>query len=100
MAFPELVEAQMTAVQRRVILVCIAAIAAAACATTEKKPLATDQSAQWAANGWLSAGKEGDPEIIGLYLSREECDAAIAGWMSRQVAGNPVHGECLPIDRR
>lgn len=91
----------MTSAKWMPSLGCIAAIAAAGCATTGENPAAaTDQTAEWAANGWLSPGKESDPEIIGLYLSREECDAAVAEWMSRQVVGNPIHGECLPIDRR
>ncbi|MEE2692218.1 MAG: hypothetical protein VX640_11835 [Pseudomonadota bacterium] len=54
---------------------------------------------QWAANGWLTPGPSGDPEVIGLFETRGECDAAVEAWMSRQVVGNPVHGECLPIDR-
>lgn len=77
----------------------------AACAT---KPSPEDDAeggrdaavaAKWAANGWLSPDRESDPEIIGLYEERADCDAAVEDWMSRQVVGNPVHGECLPIDR-
>jgi len=56
-------------------------------------------AAKWAANGWLSPGRESDAEIIGLYEERADCDAAVEAWLSRQVVGNPIHGECLPIDR-
>ena len=40
-----------------------------------------------------------DPEIIGSYATEAECRRAVEAWMSRQVVGNPVSGDCLPIDR-
>ncbi|MFN3960585.1 MAG: hypothetical protein ACK4NP_11795 [Parvularculaceae bacterium] len=55
---------------------------------------------RWAAHGYLTPGRNGDPEIIGSYDSQAECRAAVEAWMSRQVVGNPVSGECLPIDTR
>jgi hypothetical protein len=55
---------------------------------------------QWAANGWLSPGPTGNPILIGTYLTRKACDDAVKDWMSRQVVGHAIHGECLPIDRR
>ena len=77
---------------------CIAAFALGACATANQATTGASES-QWAANGWLSPGPTGDPEIIGLYTSRADCEDALADWLSRQVVGNPIHGECLPIDR-
>jgi hypothetical protein len=52
----------------------------------------------WAAHGYLTPGPKEDPEIIGAFDSEAECRAAVEAWMSRQVVGNPVSGECLPID--
>lgn len=75
----------------------------AACATRavdDAAPLDRAAAEQWAANGWLTPGQSGEPEIIGLYITRAECEAALADWLTRQVVGNPVHGACLPIDRR
>ncbi|GAB4518410.1 MAG: hypothetical protein Kow00133_03460 [Amphiplicatus sp.] len=76
-----------------------AGAALAACATPgpERAP---SPEPQWAANGWLTPGPTGEPEIIGLYVTRKQCEAAVEDWLSRQVVGNPVYGECLPIDRR
>lgn len=65
----------------------------AACATNDAAA-----GAQWAAHGYLTPGSNGDPEIIGAYQSESECRAAVEAWMSRQVVGNPVSGDCLPID--
>lgn len=53
---------------------------------------------RWAAHGYLTPGPSGDPEIIGSYDSEADCRAAVEAWMSRQVVGNPVSGDCLPID--
>lgn len=78
--------------------VCIAALSASACATTQEAVVAAPPEPQWAANGWLSPNPDSDPEIIGLYVTRDECEGAVADWMSSQVVGNPVSGECLPID--
>lgn len=79
-------------------ILCVAAMEAASCATTKDDAVNVGEP-EWAANGWLAPGPEGEPEIIGLYLTRKACDKAVDEWMSRQVVGNPVHGECLPIDR-
>ncbi|MEX0645513.1 MAG: hypothetical protein WD076_09390 [Parvularculaceae bacterium] len=81
-------------------LVCIAASALAACATPEEPALVAPPTPQWAGNGYLSPSSTAEPEIIGLFVTREECEEAVADWMTRQVVGNPVSGECLPIDRK
>ncbi len=65
----------------------------AACATPQNAP------PQWVAHGYLTPGPTSNPEIIGIYQTRAECDAAGKMWMSRQVVGNPVSAECIPIDR-
>lgn len=73
---------------------CIAAIfavAASACATQPRVY-------QWTAQGWLSPGPSGEPEIIGLYDNEADCISAGEAWMSRQVVGNPVSADCLPVD--
>ncbi|MCB2096675.1 MAG: hypothetical protein KDE05_03505 [Parvularculaceae bacterium] len=70
----------------------------AACATQGRDPRSSE--AGWAAHGYLTPGPTSDPEIIGAYASEAECMAAVEAWMSRQVVGNPVSGECLPVDRR
>lgn len=69
-----------------------AAAALAACATSAAA------GPRWAAHGYLTPGAQGDPEIIGAYETEAECRAAVEAWMSRQVVGNPVEGDCLPID--
>ena len=71
---------------------------AAACATHGEAP--GEAVAGWAAHGYLTPGPTSDPEIIGIYPSEAECLGAVDDWMSRQVVGNPVSGECLPVDRR
>lgn len=73
-------------------------IAAAACATHDAAPAAADL--KWTAHGYLTPGANGEPEIIGSYATEAECRDAVDDWMARQVVGNPVSGECLPIDRR
>ena len=80
--------------------VCSAALSIAACATAEEPAVPAAPEPQWAANGYLTPGSTEDPEIIGLFVTREECEAAVADWMSSQVVGNPVSGECLPIDHK
>ena len=44
-------------------------------------------------------GPSGEPEIIGVYDKEADCIAAGEAWMSRQVVGNPVYADCLPVDR-
>ncbi|MFQ5563790.1 MAG: hypothetical protein ACE5FO_09505 [Parvularculaceae bacterium] len=73
---------------------------AVACATADPGgPETGERIPQWAANGYLTPGRTDEPEIVGLYLTKKACEAALDAWMSRQVVGNPVSGECLPIDR-
>lgn len=71
-------------------------IALSACATHGGS--ASVSGKRWAAHGYLTPGPNGDPEIIGSFESEAECRAAVEAWMSRQVVGNPVSGDCLPID--
>ncbi len=73
--------------------IAVLAAAVAACATNGAPPV------KWAAHGYLTPGPNDDPEIIGAYDSQAECRAAVEAWTSRQVVGNPVSGDCLPIDR-
>lgn len=74
---------------------------AAACASHERvTPTAIEAGPGYTALGYLNPGMNGDPEIIGTYASEAECRAAIDYWMSRQVVGNPLSGDCLPVDRR
>lgn len=72
-------------------------IGAAGCATHDAAPVA---ALNWTAHGYLTPGATDDPEIIGTYASEADCQVAVDWWMSRQVVGNPVSGECLPVDRR
>lgn len=53
---------------------------------------------QYAAFGYMSPGPNGNAEVIGVFETRTDCDAAAEGWMSRQVAGNPVYAECAEWD--
>ncbi|MEO1250941.1 MAG: hypothetical protein AAFW81_01185 [Pseudomonadota bacterium] len=50
------------------------------------------------AYGFLSPAPTGQGELIGVYDTRAECQAAAENWMSRQVVGNPVSAECYPSD--
>ncbi|MEM9494607.1 MAG: hypothetical protein AAGA09_01285 [Pseudomonadota bacterium] len=54
---------------------------------------------QWSANGYLTPGPTSEPEIIGVFDNRPDCKKAASDWASRQVVGNPVFTECLPVDR-
>ncbi len=60
---------------------------------------ATDPNQQWAAHGYLSPAPTNNSEFIGVFENKIECNAAAEGWMSRQVVGNPVFAECLPVDK-
>jgi hypothetical protein len=73
-------------------------IGVAACASDGAAP--GEGALNWTAHGYLTPGGNGEPEIIGSYATEAECQEAVDGWMSRQVVGNPVSGECLPVDRR
>ena len=53
---------------------------------------------EWTAQGYLSPAPAGEPEIIGVYDNEDDCVAAGEAWMSRQVVGNPVYADCLPVD--
>ncbi|HXI87668.1 MAG TPA: hypothetical protein VNH64_09430 [Parvularculaceae bacterium] len=84
--------------RRRIALKFILAATLGGCATVSSSQ-SGEAGAHWAANGWLNPGMTDEPEVIGLFATRGACEAAVKEWMSRQVVGNPVHGECLPIDR-
>jgi hypothetical protein len=71
---------------------CIATIIAASSCTT------APEYREWTAQGWLTPSPSGEPEIIGVYAAKDECLAAADAWMSRQVVGNPVYANCLPVD--
>lgn len=66
--------------------------AASACATQHREVY------EWTAQGYLSPGPTGEPDIIGIYDNEADCIAAGEAWMSRQVVGNPVYADCLPVD--
>lgn len=51
-------------------------------------------SQQYAAFGYMSPGPSANAEVIGVYENKMDCNEAAEGWMSRQVAGNPVYAEC------
>ncbi len=73
-----------------------ALFALAACATYDDAPANSDL---WTAHGYLTPGPTGEPEIIGTFSTEGDCMDAVDEWMSRQVVGNPVSGECLPVDQ-
>ena len=74
------------------VAIIIVALAASSCATQP-------EVYEWTAQGYLSPAPTGEPEIIGLYDNEADCIAAGKAWMSRQVVGNPVYADCLPVDR-
>jgi hypothetical protein len=57
-----------------------------------------DEESRWVAKGWLTPTPQGEAEVIGLYDSRDDCEAAIDDWLQSQVVGNPIHAECLPTE--
>ncbi|MBY0423381.1 MAG: hypothetical protein K2Q06_13825 [Parvularculaceae bacterium] len=86
---------------RRVVVLSFLMLGACATRDHAGAPDAIDGDApRWAANGWLTPGPSGEPEIIGVFARREDCEAAVESWKQRQVVGNPIYGACLPIDRR
>ena len=87
-------------IETRLAALCIAASGLAACASGPKSEAGGEGAREWSALGWLNPGASGEPEIIGLYATEAECRAAVEYWMSRQVVGNPITGDCLPVDRK
>lgn len=59
----------------------------------------TTPNQQWAAHGFLSPAPTGNSELIGVFENKTDCNAAAESWMSRQVVGNTVFAECLPVDQ-
>lgn len=51
---------------------------------------------QYGAYGYLSPGLNSDPELIGVFDSKDACEEAAEAWETRQVVGNPIHAECYP----
>ena len=76
----------------RVAAIFVVMIAASACATQRHVVH------EWTAQGYLTPGPSGEPQIIGIYDNEADCVAAGEAWMSRQVVGNPVYADCLPVD--
>jgi len=68
------------------------------CATTDGGVVEAQPEPKWSANGFLTLSPDAEPEIIGLYAKRGECEEAVASWLARQIVGNPISGECLVID--
>ena len=73
------------------LLLCIFATA---CATSGEAAFE-----EYAAYGYLTPGPTSEPELIGIYSSVKECEAAAKEWTTRQVVGNPIFAECYPVDR-
>lgn len=83
--------------------ICAAAMAAslfvASCSTTAPDGISgAGAEPRWQANGYLSPWRNDNPDVIGQFVDRKSCVAAAEGWKSRQVVGNPIFAECLPID--
>ncbi len=74
---------------------CLCVLSVNACAS---KSIGGDR-VLWTAYGYLSPGANSEPEIIGEFDDLDACKEAADGWTSRQVVGNPVFAECLPVDR-
>lgn len=53
----------------------------------------------WSGNGYFSPGPISGPELIGLFVKKSDCEAAVEGWELRQVVGNPIFAEGRLIDR-
>ena len=51
----------------------------------------------WQGCGYLIMG--GPCTSLGVYETEARCQAAVSGWMSRQVVGNAIDGACLPVRR-
>ncbi len=79
---------------------CAATTLLGACASTPDGEAEAGAEREWSALGWLNPGASGEPEVIGLYKTEAACRDAVDYWMSRQVVGNPVFGDCLPVDRK
>ncbi|MEL7487529.1 MAG: hypothetical protein AAGJ87_09990 [Pseudomonadota bacterium] len=85
----------------RGVLIIIAAFAATACAAPQKTTEEVSRVVQqWSGNGYLSPAPTTEPQFLGYFDTEDACEAEIDAWMSRQVVGNPVFAECLPVDRR
>lgn len=75
-------------------LLCGAALGAAACAGN-----GAPAETPYVARGWFAQTPQGEAEIIGEFADRADCEAAVDDWLSRQLVGASVHGECIPADR-
>lgn len=69
-----------------------------ACTITENSRPDFESGASWAANGYYGPLRSRDPNIIGTYQSKHACEDALDEWLSTQVVGTEISGECLPID--
>lgn len=84
----------------KIAVLCAAASVLVACTSSPKPEAGGEAVNKWSALGWLNPSQSGEPEVIGLYPTEAECRAAVDYWMSRQVVGNPITGDCLPVDRK
>lgn len=71
---------------------CIAAGIVVACAGAPRE-------LRYVAKGWLAETPQGEAEIIGEFVSRADCEAAIDEWLQSQVVGASIHAECLPAEQ-
>lgn len=70
----------------------IALMAACAACTTS-----SSAKTKWIAQGYLTPGPTGEPEVIGGFEEQAACINAVDNWKSSQVVGNPVFAECLEV---
>ena len=55
---------------------------------------------EWTAFGYLTPTPTSEPRVIGVFKFKRDCLRSADAWMARQVVGNPVFAECLPVDRK
>lgn len=67
----------------------------AACATAPETDRIT--YTKWEAIGYLSPAQQ-NGEDLGRFETLAECQAAVDGWKSKQVVGNPVDGDCIAVN--
>ena len=85
------------AISNKIILAIAGSLLLASCETAGV--IRTAKEPAWSATGYLQPNATGDPELIGFYFTQRECLQAADEWRTRQVVGNPVFAECLPVDR-
>ena len=78
----------------RAILI-FAALVLTACASTPAPETIT--YVRWQAIGYLLPSQTNGQDL-GLFETLGECNAAVEGWRSKQVVGNPVSGDCIAVN--